>query len=598
MNRIIAVLVASWLAGQAFAASPTPTEDRIQRVQALVPPVLVSGETPVFTPLAKRMSDAKVPGVSIAVIHQGRLEWARGFGVTGPAGTPVTDRTLFQAASISKPVFALAVLKLVEARKLDLDTNVNTYLKSWKLPDNDFTRQKPVTLREVLSHSAGLTVHGFGGYAASEKLPNTVQILDGAPPANSAAIRVDILPGSQFRYSGGGYVLAQQLLFDVTGVPLPTLMHDSVLAPLGMTRSTYEQPLPAARLSEAALPHDSEGRAVTEGPHAYPEMAPAGLWTTPSDLARYALGVQAALAGKSKVISARMAREMLTPVLDNQGLGPHLGGSATRRFFEHSGANAGYQCLLVAYEDGEGAVVMTNSDRGYEINGEVMRTIAYVYQWPDYAPPTRTLSKFAPDALDRFVGVYQLTDGSMYAVRRNGDQLVGSVLGNPPKALSPSSDHEFFARDVDVVVDFTADANGVVTSLRHRFGGWERTGARADESVTRQVFAAMDQAARRFKQQQPAAGSETAIRKLLAGLAAGKPDYDSMTPQMAEVTHQQLSGLKSGITALGTLKALTFRRVNESGADEYDADFEKSGLRVMIALDDAGRIAGVNFQPR
>ncbi len=597
MNRFISVVLAVSL-GTAALAGPPSVDERIRQVQGLVPPVLVKGETPKLQPLADRMAELKIPGVSIAVLHDGRMEWARGFGVTRAGGPPVTEKTLFQAASISKPVFALAVLRLAEAGKLDLDANVNDYLKHWKLPESDFTRQKRVTLREVLTHSAGLTVHGFPGYAASGKLPGVEQILDGKPPANTAAIRVDILPGSQWRYSGGGYVLAQQLLSDVTGVPLPKLMRDTVLAPLGMTLSTYEQPLPAARFAEVAMPHGGEGQMLSEGPHVYPEMAPAGLWTTPSDLARYAIGVQAALTGKSKVISAETARAMLTPVIGQQGLGPQLGGATARKYFSHGGANAGYRCLLVAYEDGEGAVVMTSSDNGDELMNQVMRTVAYVYGWPDFLPPTRTLAKLEPELLWRFVGVYELNDGSTYIVRRAGDRLVGSVIGNRPLDLSPASDHEVFARDVDVVVDFTVDANGKATAVHHNVGGWQRNGPRVDESRARTVMAFVQKTDERIMAQQAASGSEAAIRKLFAGLASGKPDYDSMIPRLADLARENLSGFQSFIGNLGALKNLTFRKVAENGDDEYVADFEKGALRITMGLDESGRIAQVYFVPR
>jgi CubicO group peptidase (beta-lactamase class C family) len=596
MNRFIFFFVLAIGPGATtLAAAPSSTEERIRQVQALVPPVLVQGEVPPTQSLADRMAELKVPGVSIAVIHEGRIEWARGFGVTRGGGPDVTEKTLFQAASISKPVFALAVLRLVEAGKLNLDANVNDYLKRWKLPENDFTRQKPVTLREVLTHSAGLTVHGFPGYAADGKIPGVEQILDGTPPANTGAIRVDILPGSQWRYSGGGYVLAQQLLSDVTGVPLPKLMRDTVLAPLGMSLSTYEQPLPAARLAEVAMPHGGQGQLLDEGPHVYPEMAPAGLWTTPADLARYALGVQAALTGKSKVIAAKTARAMLTPVIGQQGLGPQLGGATARKYFSHGGANAGYRCLLVAYEDGEGAVVMTSSDSGDELMTQVMRTIAYVYGWPDFLPPTRTLAKVDPEVLWRFAGVYELNDGSTYIVRRVGDRLVGNVIGNRPLDLFPASDHEVFARDVEVVADFTLDANGKATAVQHNVGGWQRNGPKVDESRARAVMTFAQQTDERVKAQRAAPGSAAAVRKLFAGLASGKPDYDTMIPRLADLTRENLSGFQSFIGNLGALKNLTFRKVAENGGDEYDADFEKGALRITMGLDESGRIAQVFF---
>jgi CubicO group peptidase (beta-lactamase class C family) len=597
LKKCIVALFAAALSASALAA-PSPRELLISQFQqGLPPPVMVAGESPALKSLSARMAELKVPGVSIAVIHEGRIDLARGFGVTRLGGPPVTDRTLFQAASISKPVFALAVLRLMDEGKLNLDTNVNDYLKSWKLPDNDFTSEQKVTLRRLLTHSAGLTVHGFPGYESNAKLPTTLQILDGTPPANTSPIRVDIAPGSLTRYSGGGYTLAQLVVHDVTGLPLPKLLRDSVLTPLGMTQSTYEQPLPAKRLSDVAWPYNGEGEPVPGGPHVYPEMAAAGLWTTPSDLARYALGVRAALAGESKVISSATARAMLTPVMNNQGLGPQVGGKTSRKYFTHGGANEGYRCALLAYEDGEGAVVMTNGDAGDKLLGDVMRTIAHVYQWPDFAPSVRKIADVKPAALDRLVGVYTLNEGSTYVLRREGDQLIGNVLDTPPGVLLPASELELFSRDVDVLVSFTLDDKGAVSAIKHRFNGWERTGTRADEARSRQVMAVMDATAKRFKEQKPLAGSEAAVRELLTSLAAGKPNYERMTPKLADLTRQQLAGLQGFIGSFGPLEKLTFKSVGPEGADIYDAKFEKKLLRIALRVDGEGRIDLVNFLP-
>ncbi len=364
------------------ATRSSALEQRIQRIQDhIISPVI--GKSATDGPsLADRMAALHVPGVSIAVIRDGAIEWARGFGVIRIGGPAVTPDTLFQAASISKPVSALAVLRLVESEKLNLDTDVNQYLKTWKVPENQFTAKAKVTLRTLLTHTAGMTVHGFPGYAANSPLPTVVQILKGEPPSNTPRIFVDTVPGKSGRYSGGGYVVTQQLLEDVAGIPFPRLMRESVLEPIGMTRSTFEQPLPASRLKEVATPYDSEGRAVPGGPHVYPEMAPAGLWTTPSDLARYAMEVQKALAGKSAVLSAAMARQMLSP--NGQGLGPQTGGRKDNRYFFHGGSNDGYKCYLVAYNIGDGAVIMTNGDNGAQLANDIVRTIAYEYKWPDF----------------------------------------------------------------------------------------------------------------------------------------------------------------------------------------------------------------------
>lgn len=211
--------------------------------------------------------------------------------------------------------------------------------------------------------------------------------------------------------------------------------------------------MPALRATEIALPYRADGSPVAGGPRVYPELAAAGLWTTPSDLARYALGIQTALQGREKaLISAPMARSMLTAALDGNGLGPRIGGSTSRKFFTHNGGNEGYRCLFVAYEDGDGAVIMTNSDNGGVIMEEVMRSIAFAYEWPDFAPSLRTLADVQPERLARLIGAYQFDDGSTYIVRNHNGQLEGQELGQAPVELFVSSDHELFARIVDLVV--------------------------------------------------------------------------------------------------------------------------------------------------
>ena len=597
MNRLIYMVCAALLAACAAAATPSETPQRIQRVeQGLLPQVLVRGETPPLKTLAGRMAELKVPGVSIAVIHEGRIEWARGYGARFIGGPAVDEKTLFQAASISKPVFALAVLHQVEAGKLDLDTNVNDYLKTWKLPDNEFTREQKVTLRRVLSHTAGLTVHGFPGYGAADKLPTTAQILDGAPPANTNPIRVDILPGSRHRYSGGGYTLAQLVLTDVTGVPLEKLLRDTVLTPLGMSLSTFEQPLPASRLAEFAMPYRGDGTAVPGGPHVYPEMAAAGLWTTPSDLARYALGVTEALKGRSKIISAKTARAMVTPHVGMHGLGPVGGGKTARKYFTHNGGNAGYRCLLVAYEDGEGAVVMTSGDNGGELMEELIRAIASVYQWPDFAPPVRTVAAVKPESLEKLIGVYELEEKSVFVVRRSGGRLLGHIVGHAPAEMLPSADNELFAREYDVTVSFGADANGAIDSVQHRMYDRKRSGRRADESRSRKVLASIERTAARVKEQKADPRAEAAIRKLIAGIASGNPDYDSMSTQLADLTRQQIKGLQSWFMSLGALKTLEFQKVADSGADVYVAKFDGGEFVIEAGLDETGRFEMIHLR--
>ena len=371
--------------------------------------------------LRDRMANYDVPGVSIAVINDYRVEWARGYGVL-EAGTAevVDENTLFQAASISKPVAAVAVLRLVQEGKLDLDEDVNTKLRSWKVPQNALTRRSPVTLRGLLNHSAGVTVHGFPGYRSDARVPSLVEILDGAGPANTQPIRVDMEPGTKWRYSGGGYTIAQQLLIDQAGKPFDMLLHEMVLGPLGMDHSTYEQPLPSDGIAHAAVGHSRQGRVIRGKRHVYPEQAAAGLWTTPSDLARFAIELMQAARGESqKVLSRATAEEMFTRSLGDYGLGLSVEGDEDWLEIGHGGSNAGFMCRMIAFpHQGKGVVVMTNGDRGAALYQEVIRSVARAYGWARHKPNELFAQWDNPDA-----------PGFAVAVVRDGKIVYRSACG-------------------------------------------------------------------------------------------------------------------------------------------------------------------------
>jgi CubicO group peptidase (beta-lactamase class C family) len=293
-------------------------QSKIQRVeQGLLPQVLVKGD-PAWT-IQERMQYYKIPGVSIAVINNFKIAWSNAYGLRDvETKEPVTVETLFQDGSISKPVAAMVALKKVETGKLSLDENINNKLTSWKLPDNEFTAKKKVTLANILSHTGGLTVHGFPGYAVGETVPTLPQILDGVSPANTAAVRVDMEPGVKFRYAGGGTTIMQLALMDIEKKPFPQIAKETVLDPLQMTNSTYNQPLPADWLKRAAAGYRPDGSEVEGKRHTYPEMAAAGLWTTPIELAKFAIEIQLSLQGKSnKVLSKAMTEKMLTPFIED-----------------------------------------------------------------------------------------------------------------------------------------------------------------------------------------------------------------------------------------------------------------------------------------
>lgn len=370
-------------------SSPEQLAARIQRVESGIVSIPMEGGQPALQfNLQQWMEALKVPGLSVAVIDDFKIAWTKAYGVKEVANpAAVTPGTLFQAGSISKPVTATGALYLVEHGKLSLDENVNQQLKLWKVPDNEFTATQKVTLRRILSHSAGLTVHGFPGYAVGEPLPTLVQVLNGEKPANTAPVRVDVVPGTLERYSGGGTTIEQQLIIDVTGKPFPQFMHDTVLAPIGMNDSSYQQPLPSTLAALTASGTRADGTMIPGRWHIYPEMAAAGLWTTPTDLSKFAIEIALSKNGKSnRVLTEAMTRQMLTPQKDQAGLGFFIGMGGNPNAFGHNGADEGFQALLIMISDtGQGAAIMANSDNGIAVAMELVNSIAREYGWK-YTP--------------------------------------------------------------------------------------------------------------------------------------------------------------------------------------------------------------------
>ena len=473
MRSIIARILLLVLVFSQGASGQSSVQSRIDHVEkGLLSPVLIKGD-PGWT-IQERMKFYKVPGVSIAVINDYKVEWARSYGVKDvETNEPVTTETLFQAASISKPVAAMTALKRVEQGKIALDQNINDKLTSWKLPDNEFTAKRKVTLANLLSHTGGLTVHGFPGYAVGEKIPTAPQILDGAEPANTAAVRVDMEPGTKFRYSGGGTTIAQLAIMDIEKKPFPQIAQETVLGPLGMTNSTYSQPLPAETRKKAASGHRGNGKPVEGKIHVYPEMAPAGLWTTPTDLARFAIEVQLSLAGKSnKVLSKEMTTKMVTPFISgNVGMGFFIEKHGQATYFGHGGANEGFRSqLLVNRDKGYGAAVMVNSDNGEVIN-EIIRAIAKEYQWEDYLPQPLEIVSVDPARLDAYTGRFLLSPDRVLTVTKENGKLYAEPTFSPKVELFALSESEFTRTDANVQYAFAKGEGGKVDSVKIRANG-------------------------------------------------------------------------------------------------------------------------------
>ena len=470
MSSVLKYVAACLLATSPAAHAAGTDAARIARVERGIEPLVVDdAKHPLPLDIAALMKVYHDPALSIAVIDGYRIVWAKAYGVVGADDArPIDNHTLFQAGSISKPVAATAMLQLVQAGKVSLDENVNAYLKTWKLPENEFTKTEKVTLRRLASHTAGTTVHGFGGYEVGKPLPTIVQILDGTPPSNSPAVRVDFVPGSKMRYSGGGVTIEQLAMSDLTGMAFPDLMRRSVLAKLDMRDSTYEQPLPAERAAHAAHATSADGTLVKGRWHVYPEMAAAGLWTTPTDLAKFAIETALAEEGKSaKVLSTALTRERLTAQPGTEhgvGIGFFVDPDAPGEF-SHDGADEGFRASFVMNaKSGKGAVVMVNSDNGMLLAWDVLHSVATEYAWPRIpqarALPRRLVLIDLLEGADAALKAYTEAKADPVQARDITDGVlamtgyVASSNGRPDDAI------RFYERDV---VDFPQSADAQAT---------------------------------------------------------------------------------------------------------------------------------------
>lgn len=427
----------------------------------LLPSTRVEGRTYAPATVEQRMREHNVPAVSVAVIDDGRIVWTKAYGLADVGeNRKATPQTLFQAASISKPVAASGALALVDEGVLALDENVNAKLRAWKVPPSSF--QQAVTLRRLLSHTAGLTVHGFPGYPpgylTTGAVPTGVQILQGVPPSNTGPIRVDVEPGSQWRYSGGGYVVLQTLMSDVTGKPFPELMRDRVLTRAGMRTSTYEQPLPASLRPLAATAYRGDGKPVEGKHHLHPEMAAAGLWTTPTELASWVLALD-------QILTPATREAMFTTEKGGFGLGIAVQGRRRNLKVSHGGSNVGFRCTLVFYpRRGEGVVVMTNSDQGSSLTTQIVHALARQFDWPGYDPEEIEPIDVPAAALGEYVGTYPAPDMPIAFVISVDDGKLFLVLETNRQELVPV-DKDVFASVEGGRIRFERNASGKVTTL-------------------------------------------------------------------------------------------------------------------------------------
>lgn len=468
MHRIAIALLASLLLALCTAAPQVDaTAEAIRKVESgLGATVHLVGDS--LWTIEERMAHYGVPGVSIAVIKDNKIAWAKSYGVVDKESRElVTNATLFQAGSVSKPVAATGALELAELGLIRLDEDVNAQVRSWKLPENEFTQQQKVTPKLLLGHLAGTTVHGFPGYPPGLPVPTLVQVLNGEAPANTPPIVVDKLPGEGFRYSGGGYCIMQQLMMDVKNDDFPGLMDELVLLPLGMRHSTYEQPLTGDRLKMAATGYLPDGSMTKGKRHTYPEMAAAGLWTTAEDLALFTIDLQRSYRdGMGTMLSKSSATTMLTAYKEKDlGVGMFLQDHQGEIYFEHGGWDEGFCAELIAHrEKGYGAVVLINANQP-EFLGELIRSVARAYAWDNFVPTYTPLTTDAA-TLERVSGRYRIgSDGFATVLHRDG-HLFMRYNAWEPQEIHRISDSTYIGREDSRPIHFTmAGQHGAATMV-------------------------------------------------------------------------------------------------------------------------------------
>jgi CubicO group peptidase (beta-lactamase class C family) len=445
-------------------------EERIRLVENNLAGWVQTGENDTWN-LTERMKSYNINGLSIAVISNNQIEWARGYGYADVSEKrPVSEKTLFQAASISKSLNSVGVLKLAQEKRINLDSDINKYLVTWKFPYDEKSNNKIITIANLLSHTGGLTISGFPGYSKDEMLPSIPQILDGQNPANTMPVRSSVEPGKSVNYSGGGITISQMIIMDITNQPYDIFMKENVLDQLGMTSSSFTQPPLASRQNLLATGYKADGSEVPGKYHIYPEQAAAGLWTNPTDLCRYIIYTQLSFNGAlTKVLTPELTRLRLTPVLEDAALGVFVNSRVTGSFkyFNHNGGNEGFCCTAIGcLNSGEGVVIMTNTDYlNNFILEEIANSVATVYKWKDYfLPEIKKVVDVDVAVMEKYIGKYDL-DGKVITFIMSDRGLLVNFYGNFYWKVYFSSESEFFIKEIHGYLKFLTDRDNKVIGL-------------------------------------------------------------------------------------------------------------------------------------
>lgn len=417
----------------------------------MLPRVVFAGETKPVS-VQSRMATYKAPALSVAVIHNGKLDWSAAWGRLKTDGKGADCGTLFQAGSIAKPVTLLAAMRMKAAGLINFDKNIESYLLSYNLPAGRHTEANPVTFRNLLTHTAGVTPGGHVGYAQNQPIPTDQQTVRGEAPSNSRKVEVLDEPGASLAYSGGGYTIIEIALQDQLNKPFDQIMREWLLTPVGMKQADFTMPLPTSSHPYTARGYDVDGTIVPGGWRNHPEQASAGLWATATDLAAFLLEIRKAYEGKSNIFSQADVREMLAKPIDGHAYGFRLIGEGDQVFITHYGGTVGYRAgMTLNLLTGDGAVYLTNSDNGANLGVEFFSAVSRAYNWPTFREVQVRRATLPVDVLRSLTGQYAFAEQewkvsvtyenqALTLLFPNGDRYaMAPIQGRPSEFIHPDT---------------------------------------------------------------------------------------------------------------------------------------------------------------
>lgn len=446
---------------------------RVQVEEALLPNVAFTGETRPAN-VEARMAEHKVPALSVAVIRNGALDWSAAWGALETGSGRAGCDSLFQAGSLAKPVTVLAALRMQQQGVIDFDKDIATHLASYTLPAGAQTAANPVTLRNLFTHTSGITPGGYDGYAQGQPIPTDVQTVRAEAPANSRKVEVLEAPGESLVYSGGGYTVAEIALQDTLKQPFEQIMQQWLLTPVGMRQADFTVPLPAASHAHAARGHRADGSVVPGGWHHHPEQAAAGLWATASDMAAFLVELHKGYVGTSEVFTQASIRELMANPIDRHAYGFRLIGEGEDVFLTHYGGTVGYRAgMTLNLRTGDGAVYLANSDNGSNLGREFLAAVSRTYQWPVFRGTEVTRTTQPAEVLQSLVGKYVFDEeGPTVAVVYENDVLTLVFPNGDRYAMTPiqGGPRDFIHADTGVRASFGGEGDDMAMQLYGQTG--------------------------------------------------------------------------------------------------------------------------------